>query len=629
MKILIISQQVSDEDKEIIQEYFENIYPVYQKKYSYFFDIFDPTNKETNKLIYGNKLYFNVILYINETFNEFIFYSLAKLLTIKGNLFISNKFRNSIEIKNNKILIANKSYNIINRMFDFNIINNELFLVKKDRYQDNYITYLLNYLCKNFHYNLLMLLPKKIIKLFYDLSLYSIDNKQGNIVLANKIKNMLSLSNEKNNLYRTDKTILVRILNYYLEKDCNKLSNKKNFFYYNYLFTNHLVNINILRECKIQRIQDHYDSIYKNIIYNFNEIPKINYNDYFESILLNPNITFEIIKEIEKKYSDKYSSYKRYLLRNNTIEWKDILKLFTEEEIIKEIDMLYNPNIPIEFIKKHINNIDWRWNIVLRFNKNITYQFIINNVKIFYRGDNSYFEFLYDNPYISMYTITKINNYLIKNNYIDSDDFYDFMSKNVNNNISNIKDLYYSNNKKTYTNFYNSKDYPHLNTFIGFSANANLSIEDIENNMDLPWIWFEIVGNPSFYVNDLIKFIKRNEKYIIENITKNFVNYQDYNEKKKDIKVSLYKYLLKNPRLTFKDFVKVKKIIENINPNTDLSIILTNNFHNDYRLKRYHRAAITIQKYFRTNILPKIKKESLKSRLYVSRYLLEKIEGFL
>lgn len=221
---------------ETIKEYMDKIYPMYQKNYTFLsscldqdkgdpdcadfkFD-FNPINQETINFIQERRSSYDIII-LNTCplplFNPFIIYGLCELLVREGHFFIlaineKNISKNTTELytyyfsHHKKILLKTIPENskisetavtfdnigiaeLMDNIFNWIKINDEIFFVKKSEYSNEYIIPLFQYLCKYYNPNLFKILPYHIQLFSKKVSKYCIEQNRGNIKLANEIIN--------------------------------------------------------------------------------------------------------------------------------------------------------------------------------------------------------------------------------------------------------------------------------------------------------------------------------------------------------------------------------------------------------------------------------------------------------
>jgi hypothetical protein len=227
----------------------------------------------------------------------------------------------------------------------------------------------------------------------------------------------------------------------------------------------------------------------------------------YDFLIINPNIDIESVI-LYYKENDLY-----LFIHNNNLLYKYI-DLFETYDYIKYMEKTYkhkinykylsaNSNITWDFIKNNIDK-DWNYNYMVRHNKNITLDIVLNNPNLFKNISSK-----------DLSTIKSINWIDILNNP-DINWNYNILSKNDNITF----DIVLNNLDKKWC-------------FSNLSMNRNITYDIIRNNPQFDWSIEKYLLNPNLRLNDLdfIDIHKNSKKFeiMMQNIAIN--NYDnDRNE---------------------------------------------------------------------------------------------------
>lgn len=323
-------------------------------------------------------------------------------------------------------------------------------------------------------------------------------------------------------------------------------------------------------------------------------------------------------KDIYKQYEEEWSQYYfDFIIEHiNIIDWTILSSNIniTCKTIENNIEFPWNwkngisnnNNITIPFIKKYINkNLDW---CNISKNKNITLDDIDNNLDLPWNWCSIQF-----NPNITINFIKKHND---KHWNITAMTYLKFNRLNYSIDFQQLckppQEVDIPGNFAYFYDFNEIKEYLHEKwnwNWNIISSHKNIKLNDIENNMEYPWVWKYVSLNP----NLTLKFIK---KYPYKSWNWNFISkelnitYEEFEEPGNMYLFWNFELLSVNPHITFKF---IKKYYKHYKYKFNNNNLLKNPFI-------YQKQLFITQKYKEYMAIYKIKQWWLHKILYNPRH---------
>ena len=356
-----------------------------------------------------------------------------------------------------------------------------------------------------------------------------------------------------------------------------KLYNPNKYLYEKHfnIFLKNYISYNYLMSCKFNYrwgISYHRPMWMEKYYYIFEQ--DIEYNYYYKYLVQKDNIeyiknnihedwTVFVYSPFVKENIDKYPIHrfaKMNMSYGNIFDILDIIRKYPKSRDWI-ITVSGHPSLTMDIIK---NNLDMLWNVItLSKHPNITMEDIENNIDF-----NWCWPHVIDNPNFSVNMFKKYPHFLWGlSNYHKRHKFkelkpkvLDYILENIPNH--NILDFMIS----AAASIELLRKYPNIKwDWLSVLQSYHITMQDITDNMDLPWCWPDIIFNPNLNIEFLEKHLNDIYKdgFYISSLSSRKCITMDY-IKKNPNKPWDDKHILRNSNLTMN---MLKKFIHKYDPN--------------------------------------------------------------